>query len=477
MPGVLGAFAGADLAEDGLGAIPPAVVFPKMFAAAMPPLAVERVRYVGEPVAIVVAETAAQAEDAAEAVEARARRASGRIRRRARAARAHGDLGRRAGQRRPRLGGRRRAAVEAAFASAAHVARVRLARHAPRARRDGAARGDRRVGCERRSATRSSPARRAWRWCGGSSPKAVFKVPPQQAPGADLRRRRRLRHEGAALRRVRRAPVRGAARRPAGEVARLAPGELPRRHRRARRRARGRARARRRRKVSRRCACRTYVGIGAYTSTFSAIFATNNTKNCLSSVYVIPKLQIDVKMVLTNAAPLGPYRGAGRPEAIHLIERLIDRAARAMGIDRVELRRRNFIPPSAMPYRAPNAQVYDSGEFEAVMDKALALADWQGFPGAARRLRARRAPARHRARVLPRGGGRHPRRDGGSALRGRRHASRCAPARRRWGRGISPPSFRSSRRGSACRARRCASWRATATRCPPAPRASRRARS
>ncbi len=76
-----------------------------------------------------------------------------------------------------------------------------------------------------------------------------------------------------------------------------------------------------------------------------------NTKNCLSSVYRIPAISLDVKMVLTNAAPLGPYRGAGRPEAIYLIERLIDGAARAMGIDRVSLRRRNFISPKAMPYK------------------------------------------------------------------------------------------------------------------------------
>src|SRR3990167_7001547 len=97
---------------------------------------------------------------------------------------------------------------------------------------------------------------------------------------------------------------------------------------------------------------RTFVGIGAYATTFSAIFATTNPKNCLSSVYAIPAIQIDVKMVLTNAAPLGPYRGAGRPEALFLIERLLDGAARAMGIDRVELRRRNFIPPTAKIGRA-----------------------------------------------------------------------------------------------------------------------------
>ncbi len=124
---------------------------------------------------------------------------------------------------------------------------------------------------------------------------------------------------------------------------------------------------------------RSLVGIGAYTTQYAAIFATMNTKNCLSSVYRIPAISIDVKMVLTNAAPLGPYRGAGRPEAIYLIERLIDGAARKMGIDRVSLRRRNFIPPKAMPYKTPNGPIYDFGEFEAAMDKALALSDWKGF--------------------------------------------------------------------------------------------------
>ena len=125
---------------------------------------------------------------------------------------------------------------------------------------------------------------------------------------------------------------------------------------------------------------RTRVGIGAYVTAFAAVFGTNNTKNCLSSVYVIPAICIDVTLAFTNAAPLGPYRGAGRPEALYLIERLIDQAAPALSIDRVELRRRNLIPPGAMPYRAVNGPVYDSGEFETVMDRALELADWKGFP-------------------------------------------------------------------------------------------------
>ena len=121
------------------------------------------------------------------------------------------------------------------------------------------------------------------------------------------------------------------------------------------------------------------VGIGAYTSTYIGIIATNNLKNCLSSVYRVPSIQIRSRLVFTHMMPHGPYRGAGRPEAIYMIERLLDTAAPALGMDRVALRRLNMIPPSAMPYAASNGQVYDSGEFEAVMDRALALSEWSTF--------------------------------------------------------------------------------------------------
>jgi carbon-monoxide dehydrogenase large subunit len=126
-----------------------------------------------------------------------------------------------------------------------------------------------------------------------------------------------------------------------------------------------------------------WMGIGAATTGPAGMFTTTNTKNCLSSVYAIPAIHLRSRVMFTNAAPLGPYRGAGRPEAVFLVERLIDAAALSLGIDRVDLRRRNMVPPSAMPYSAANGQIYDSGEFEAVLDKALAGADWQGF--AARR--------------------------------------------------------------------------------------------
>jgi carbon-monoxide dehydrogenase large subunit len=98
-----------------------------------------------------------------------------------------------------------------------------------------------------------------------------------------------------------------------------------------------------------------------------------------TSVYDIQTIDFHFKAVLTNTAPTGAYRGAGRPEAIFIIERLMDEAARQTGIDRVELRRRNFIQPQQMPYKNPMAQTYDTGDFESIMNQGLALADWSGF--------------------------------------------------------------------------------------------------
>ena len=98
-----------------------------------------------------------------------------------------------------------------------------------------------------------------------------------------------------------------------------------------------------------------------------------------SSVYDIQTIDYHFTGVMTNTASTGAYRGAGRPEAIYNIERLIDEAARVSGIDRVQLRRRNFIQPAQMPYKNPMGQVYDTGAFEMIMDQALEKADWSGF--------------------------------------------------------------------------------------------------
>jgi aerobic carbon-monoxide dehydrogenase large subunit len=98
-----------------------------------------------------------------------------------------------------------------------------------------------------------------------------------------------------------------------------------------------------------------------------------------TSVYDIQTIAFNFTAVMTHTAPTSAYRGAGRPEAIFTMERLMDEAARQTGIDRIALRRRNFVQPAQMPYKNPMGQTYDSGQFELVMDKALALADWNGF--------------------------------------------------------------------------------------------------
>jgi len=115
-----------------------------------------------------------------------------------------------------------------------------------------------------------------------------------------------------------------------------------------------------------------------------------------TSIYDIGAIDLHLTAVMTNTAPVGAYRGAGRPEAIYIIERLMDAAAREMKLDPAELRRRNLIRPEQMPYTNPMGQVYDCGRFEQILDKGLALADWQGFA-------ARREASRRRGRLRGRG--------------------------------------------------------------------------
>ncbi len=96
-------------------------------------------------------------------------------------------------------------------------------------------------------------------------------------------------------------------------------------------------------------------------------------------VYQVPAVHAAGRAVLTNTPPLQPYRGAGRPEATYLIEQLLDRAAHVIGVDPIEIRRRNFVPPTAMPHKLHSGIAFDSGEFMRVMDECLKLADWSGF--------------------------------------------------------------------------------------------------
>ena len=119
--------------------------------------------------------------------------------------------------------------------------------------------------------------------------------------------------------------------------------------------------------------------VGAYVGTTAPQMPTNNQVKNSISVYRTPLQEVSTKLVLTNTTPVSAYRGAGRPEANYWMERLVDEAAAQLGIDRVELRRRNHIRPDEMPWSAPSGQVYDSGEFTAVLNKALQAADVRGF--------------------------------------------------------------------------------------------------
>jgi len=124
---------------------------------------------------------------------------------------------------------------------------------------------------------------------------------------------------------------------------------------------------------------RSLANVGAYATGVGVAIQLLIGPWVTTSVYDIGTIDLKLTAVLTNTAPTGPYRGAGRPEAIYLIERLMDEAARVTGLDRTEIRRRNMIRPDQMPYQNPMAQTYDSGKFESVMDQGLELADWRGF--------------------------------------------------------------------------------------------------
>jgi carbon-monoxide dehydrogenase large subunit len=124
---------------------------------------------------------------------------------------------------------------------------------------------------------------------------------------------------------------------------------------------------------------RTLAGMGAYYSLGGSLVPVAHVGG-LSGVYRTPAIHTEVRGVFANTSPTAPYRGAGRPEAIFALERIIDIAAARTGIDRVDLRRRNLIPADAMPWRTGFLYTYDSGDFAANMDKALAAADWDGYP-------------------------------------------------------------------------------------------------
>jgi len=138
---------------------------------------------------------------------------------------------------------------------------------------------------------------------------------------------------------------------------------------------------------------RTRGDLGAYASTMAPSIIARGFSRVLGHVYRIPHIHLVVEGVYTHTTPVDAYRGAGKPEAVSVLERLIDRAARETGVDQADLRARNLVTADEMPYRSALGLNYDTGDFPHVLQRALAEADWAGFPA---RRRASEAAGRRR---------------------------------------------------------------------------------
>ena len=163
-----------------------------------------------------------------------------------------------------------------------------------------------------------------------------------------------------------------------------------------------------------------FGNLGAYLSNATVLPSTGNVVKNSIGVYRTPLIEVNTRCVFTNTTPVGPYRGAGRPEANYYTERLLDTAAREMGIDRIELRRRNHITPDMLPHAAPSGMSYDSGDFPTVLDQRAGLRRCRRFRRAPRREPPSRPAARPRHRPVSGS-------DRGTRQRDGRH-----PLRRRW---------------------------------------------
>ena len=185
--------------------------------------------------------------------------------------------------------------------------------------------------------------------------------------------------------------------------------------------------------------------MGGYLAQFGPLLPTGNQVKNIASVYRTPLIEVATKCVFTNTSHVSAYRGAGRPEGNYYVERALDVAASELGIDRIELRKRNMIRKSDLPFKAASGMTYDCGDFLGVLKQALEMADYAGFNKRKRESRKNGQTARLRRRLLSRshrrarqGNGRHPfrsRRHGDIVDRhhGFRHGPRhdlCADAQR-----------------------------------------------
>ena len=363
-PGVLAVLTGKEVKADGLGNIPCLIPVPGLKETPRPVLAIDTVHHVGDPVAMVIAETLQQAKDAAEKLEVEYAPLPAVVDAR------EGEVVFEVGL------GESKAKVDAALAKAAHVTRLELVNNRlvanPIEPRAALAEYDPASG----RTTLYTPSQGPHHLYGQIAD-AIVKAPREQIRvvsgnvGGAFGMKIFLYPEQPAMvwaaRRLKRS-VRWTAERSEGflsdaqgrdnySVAELATD-----------------------KDGRFLALRvtTWAAMGGYLSNFGP-FIPQLAAPMLSGVYRIPAIHLNIKGTRTNTVPVDAYRGAGRPEAIYLLERTVDVAARELGLSPEELRRRNFIKPSEMPYQTPVESKYDSGDFAVIMDRAMQAADWKNF--------------------------------------------------------------------------------------------------
>jgi len=399
MPGVVAVLTGADVLAAGHKPMPAAAPMKGRGGAEqrVPPryaLTADRVRYVGEPIALVVAETAAQAQDAAEAIAVEYRELTAVVR-------AADALAPGAPQLHDSVPGNLvldfvggdEAAVKAAFARAAKV--VRLTAYHTRVvgnpMEPRAALATYEVDADRyllHATTQGAGPMRLQLARMLDVPEEKIRIVAEEVGGGFGVRFNAYPEYGALLLAARTLgrPVKWVASRAevflsdeqARDVVHTGEAALD---------ADGRILALR---------FEYLCNVGAYLAFTGSFIHTVNLVNVASGVYDVPAVYVEAKLALTNTVPAAAYRGAGRPVASYAMERLIDQAAYELGLDPAEFRRRNLVPKSKFPYRIVTGFEYDCGDFEGVLEDALAVADWKGFE-------ARRAESERRGKLRGRG--------------------------------------------------------------------------
>ncbi len=384
MPGVVTIYTGADMAADGIGGLPCGWQIHSKDGSPMvepshPPIVVDRVRHVGDNVAVVIADSLAQAKDAAEAIAIDYKALPAAVSVTAAVApgaplvwdTAPGNqcydwhLG-------------DKAATEAAFAAAKTIAKVDIVnnRLIPNAMEPRAALGDFNPSSGEYTLFTTSQNPHVIRLLMGAF---VLKLPEHKlrvvAPDVGGGFGSKIYHYAEeaictwAAGKLKR-PVKWTAERTESFMT-DAHGRDHVTHAEMAMDGEGRFLALR---VS------TKANMGAYLSTFAPAVPTYLYGTLLAGVYKTPAIYVEVQAVFTNTTPVDAYRGAGRPEATFLLERLVDECARVTGIDRADIRRRNFIAADAFPYQTPVALQYDSGDYQGCLDAALAAHNYAGFP-------------------------------------------------------------------------------------------------